>query len=191
MLAPISHAFGLLTSSRPGTSSSVRSVGARTTVKGCSPDYRLRSAKERVGMAKGRSLREVLRPKGSLGQSCGTAKIFQPTRGRESSLVCVEIHHRYIKPEHILEPGGLPIFIDSSNLALALKARDSQHVRVEVDLSPQNGTVYPKLFERRRFPVIAFSTDDKTSKSSHRPYLPVLILFIRLIYYPFPLNRIR
>ena len=104
------------------------------------------------------------------GSTSGTAKLFRSTsRGRSPELDFAEIHHRSLTPGDIL--GDRPVFIDSSNLALSFKERDSRHVPVNVDLTPQNGQVYPKMFESKRFPVIAFSTD-KSSKSPPQLFYP-------------------
>mmetsp|Transcript_15175 Transcript_15175/g.35073 ORF Transcript_15175/g.35073 Transcript_15175/m.35073 type:complete len:767 (-) Transcript_15175:19-2319(-) len=130
-------------------------------------------------MARRCSLRDILRPEEARGQTSGTAKIFRPTTVMSSRLEIVEIHHRCHKPGDILRHGGIPALIDSSNLALAFKKKDSEHVTVEVNSSHHIGKVCSSdlfKFRTKRFPVVAFSTDDKSKSDEEKSWSLGVIL---------------
>lgn len=114
--------------------------------------------------ARGASLKESL-PKAPMGlPTCGVAYLFrQASPGRDNSLQCAAIRHRFLKPQDVLSLRGCPVLIDCCFLQRCFRPGLDEDSHVDVDVSSHVDEKSNFRNATKRYPIIAYSTDSKHS----------------------------
>lgn len=113
-----------------------------------------------MSSARGSRLEESF-PKPSSGlKTCGVAYLFrQASPGRNNSLQCAAIRHRFLKPQDVLSLGGCPVLIDCCFLQRCFCPGLEKDSHVEVDVSSHVNEKCNFRNAKKRYPIVAYSTD--------------------------------
>ena len=99
-------------------------------------------------------------------RTCGVCYLFQQaSAGRDNSLGCSAIRHRYLKPNHVLAVGGCPVMMDSCFPQRAFSPGLVEDGVVEVDVSSHSDKKCKFRNKKKRYPIVAYSTDPDHCRS--------------------------